>query len=78
MALRKAVIRVFSKKSENGTDKVKIRKPASECTKEVHDRAGYLHILALDVLLYEFLYQYIIQQLLTISSQVRIFHQTKL
>ena len=66
------------KNSENSSDKVKIKKPASECTKEVHDRAGYLHILALDVLLYEFLYQDVIQQLFAISSQVRIFHQTKL
>jgi len=30
------------KNSENSSDKVKIKKPASECTKEVHDRAGYL------------------------------------
>ena len=44
----------FFKKSDNRTDKVKIKKPANECTNEVPDRAGYLHILALDVLLYEF------------------------
>ncbi len=46
MAFRYAVISGILKNLENSADKVKIKKPASECTKEVHDRAGYLHILA--------------------------------
>ena len=37
---------LFKKNSENSSDKVKIRKSASECRYYLHDRDDYSHILA--------------------------------
>ncbi len=38
---------IFKKNSKNSSDKVKIRKSASECRYYLHDRDDYSHILAL-------------------------------